>query len=320
MINRKRYPTILESNILYLFIGILLITLGSLVQSIEVYVGLLITEYLIILLPILLYLKTRGYSIKDTLRINRITLKQVIYTIIIVMVSYPIAVFFNYIGIIFLSKYGQLLPSAVPIPASSTEFVLGLIIISITPGICEEVMFRGMLMKSYEPLGREKAIIYSAILFGIFHFNLQNLLGPTFLGILFGILVYRTNSIITSVVAHMTNNLIALLIGIYSTNAEEIAVENPNTIPITEEQILLYGAIVMGIIAVVLGFIVYRLIKSMPTTSEPSYEEVFGIQIEEYNKEQLYKTRSMDIIESLPLFLFIIIFLFFNYKYFFTLV
>lgn len=319
LINRRKGPTILESNILFLFIGILLITVGSIVQAIDIYKGLLITEYIIILIPILLYLKIKGYSIKETLRLNSISSKQIIYTIVIVLLAYPIAVFFNYIGIILLSKYGKLLPSSVPIPSSATEFILGFIVISITPGICEEVMFRGMLMKSYEPLGKKKAIIYSAVLFGIFHFNLQNLLGPIFLGILFGILVYKTNSIITSIIAHMTNNFIALLIGFYSNKVDELTVGDLNTIPISEEEMYFYGAVIMGIIAVVLGFIVYRLVRSMPTIKDSQPEEIFDVQ-KEYKEKEIYRTRNMDIIESFPLFLFIIIFLYFNYKYFFVLV
>lgn len=310
----------LEANILYLLIGILLITVGSIVQSIEIYTGLLITESLIILLPVLLYLKIKGYSIKETLTLNRVNSKQIIYTIIIILLSYPIAVFFNYVGIILLSKYGRILPSSVPIPTSTTELILGFITISVTPGICEEVMFRGMMMKSYEPIGKKKAIIYSAVLFGLFHFNLQNLLGPTFLGIIFGILVYRTNSIITSVIAHATNNLIALLIGFYSSRGEEIPAESLSSIPITEEEMLIYGAIALGTIALILGLIVYKLIKSMPTKAEPSNEETFHIQDIECNEVRIYRERNMDLIESLPLILLIIIFLIFNYRIFFALV
>lgn len=316
LLDRKESPSILESNILYLLIGILLITIGSVVQSVEIYSGLFITEYILILLPILLYLKVKGYSIRKTLRLNSISLRQIVHVILIVLLSYPIAVFFNYIGIVFLSKYGQLLPSSVPIPTSSKEFILGVLIISITPGICEEIMFRGMLLKSYESLGKKKAIIYSAILFGIFHFNLQNLLGPIFLGIIFGLLVYKTNSILSSMVGHMTNNLIALLIGTISLHGEEMPLDIRIEIP---DYIVIIGGIVMGIIALILGFVVYRLIESMPETEIREQNTSFDIPIGSFYSysNSINKSRNMDVIEAFPLFLFIIIFIFFNYKYFF---
>ncbi len=318
MFSRRESPTILESNILYLLVGMALITIGSIVQTMDLYKGLLITEYILILLPVLLYLRVKGYSIKKTLRLSKVSLKQIIYTLLIMLFSYPIAVFFNYIGLIFLSKYGKVLPSLVPIPESAEEFLIGFFVMSISPGICEEIMFRGMLMKSYEPLGKKKAIVYSAILFGIFHFNLQNLLGPTFLGIIFGILTYKTNSIIIPVIAHMTNNFIALTIGFYSNKVGEISVDNSNTMLLTEEQMLLSGAIVMALLAVVLGFVVYRLILSIPGDEAEAPEEIWELEGEIYGRK-LYRKRNMDIIEGFPLFLFIIIFLFFNYKYFFML-
>lgn len=176
MIENKKNPSILGTNILYLTIALLLITFGRKAQIGEVYTGLLITEYLIILMPILLYIKIRGYSIKEALRLNRISPKQSIYIVFIVMFSYPIAIFFNFIGIMILSKFGLVMPNPVPIPSTPNELLLGFFIIALTPGICEEVMFRGLIMNSYKSLGREKAIIYSAILFGMFHFNMQNLL------------------------------------------------------------------------------------------------------------------------------------------------
>lgn len=93
LFSKRESPTILESNILYLLIGLALITIGSIAQSIDIYIGLLITEYIIILIPILLYLKIKGYSIRKTLRIKNVSFKQIIYTLVIMLLSYPIGVF-----------------------------------------------------------------------------------------------------------------------------------------------------------------------------------------------------------------------------------
>lgn len=321
MINRKKAPSIIETNILYLIIGLLLITVGAKLQSIELYSGLIVTEYILILLPILLYLRGRGYSIKRTLRLNRISLKQALYTVIIMVLLYPAAVFFNYIGIMLISKYGRVFPNPVPIPTSSSEFMLGLIIISITPGICEEVMFRGMLMNSYESLGRKKAIIYSAILFGLFHFNLQNLLGPIFLGIILGILLHKTNSIFTSIIGHMTNNLVALLLGTISLNFNELS--NDTSLQVSDNMFL-YGAITTGVWAAIFGYIAYKFIKSMPESIETDISKIDEYKTEDgdYEEIELYsqspsRKRHMDILELLPLVVYIIIFCYFNYTYFF---
>src|SRR5690606_18879463 len=127
----------------------------------NIYIGLLITEYIIILMPIVLYLKFNNYSINYVLRLNKINLKQILLTILIVLFFYPVAVFFNFIGITLLSRFIEIQPTPLPLPSNLKEYVLSFLIISLTPGICEETMFRGLIMSSYDRLGKKKAIIYS---------------------------------------------------------------------------------------------------------------------------------------------------------------
>ncbi len=55
-----------------------------------------------------------------------------------------------------LSKFTEIKPSPVPIPSGLKEYLIGFIIIALTPGICEEAMFRGMVMSSYDSLGKRR--------------------------------------------------------------------------------------------------------------------------------------------------------------------
>ncbi len=316
MMENKKNPSILGTNILYLIIALLLITLGAKAQYREVYTGLLITEYVIVLMPTLLYLKLNGYSIKDVLRLNRITLKQTIYIIFIVMFSYPVAIFFNFVGIMILSKFGQIAPNAVPIPASSNEFLLSFFIIALTPGICEEAMFRGLVMNSYESLGRRKAVIYSAILFGMFHFNVQNLLGPIFLGIIFGIIALKTDSLFSTILGHTINNAIALIIGYKLVGLEDLQGVSYTVDLMPESSLMVYTFIALGILALIFGLLLYKLIKSLPGSREKS------VEIDNAYREILLRTRNkklkMNWLERIPIGIFMLIFILWNYKFFFS--
>ncbi|HAS74892.1 MAG TPA: hypothetical protein DCS67_12175, partial [Clostridiales bacterium UBA8960] len=67
------------------------------------------------------------------------------------------------------------------------------------------------ILNAYESeLGKKWGAIFSGLLFGIFHFNPQNLLGPILLGIFFSYLVQLTGSLFAAIVAHITNNGIAV--------------------------------------------------------------------------------------------------------------
>ncbi len=306
MQNRKN-PSVTDTNFLFLVIAVLLLTLGSWVQGKDTYIGLIITEYLIILFPVVYYLNRRGYNLKEFLRLNRLTLKQIKYIVLIVIFSYPIAVFLNYIGILFLSRFGRIMPNPIPIPSNIKEYLLSFIVIALTPGICEEVMFRGMIMRTYEVYGRKKAIILSAVLFGLFHFNLQNLLGPIFLGLMFGVLVSKTKSLLSSIVGHIVNNTVALTIGFLSND-----IQKASTDIMPDTSVMAYGSFVLGIIALLFWLIVRKLLISFPVDTNEAY-----MLDEEDGAISSIKT-GMSIIDIIPIAIIIIIFLVWSYIIYFA--
>lgn len=296
-------PSILEANLLYLVLGIVLFFLGSYVQNREIYSGLLITEYLIILVPNLIFLRLKGFPLKATLRLNKINLKQIVYIVLIMIFSYPIAVFLNTIIINILNIFGEPAITSVPIPDSGKKYLLSLFVIGITPGICEEVMFRGTMMRAYEVLGKKKAIIYSAILFGIFHLNLQNLLGPIFLGFILAIIVYKTNSIYASMLAHGISNTIAMTLGYFATKIQSSAGEiEAYEIPYKIQ--LLISLIWFGIIALISSFILRKLLRNLPENQ---------VSIEEAEVEEAEE--NVSILAFLPVLLTVIMFIIIHIRY-----
>lgn len=298
----KNKISIFEVNILYLLLGILFFYFGGRAQSREVYSGLLITEYVIILLPNLIYLKSRNLSLKKVLRLNKISFKQVGYIILITIFSYPIAIFVNTLMLTILSFFGETIPSTVPIPDNLPMYFFGLFVIALAPGICEEVMFRGTMMNSYRNLGRNKAIIYSAILFGIFHLNLQNLLGPIFLGLILGITAYKTNSIYSSILGHTLSNGIALTIGYFTMKAQSKIGDVPAYEIPHQVQMLIVLAVV-SVFALVSLFILIKLIKKLPGA------EIVEVQDAEFNHSK--------VIHYLPLIPIIVLYIMINTKYLF---
>ena len=84
-----------------------------------------------------------------------------------------------------------------------------LIVIALTPAICEELFFRGILMKSlaYDPAG---AVCLSAALFALMHFDMTKLF-PTFaLGLFIGWVVLRTGNLKAGMLLHFINNAISV--------------------------------------------------------------------------------------------------------------
>lgn len=306
--DRLKSPSLLEANLIYLVLGVLLLSVGQIVQSREVYSGLLITEFIIILLPNLAYLKFRGYSLKKVLRLNKISLEQGIYSVFIMIFAYPVAVAINAIMILLLSKVTTALPSGIPLPGNLKEFGVGIFIMAIAPGICEEVMFRGTMLDSYERLGHKKSILITAFLFGIFHFNIFNFIGPAFLGIILGVLVYKTNSIYTSIIGHTINNSIALTIGYFVTKySGQIDQMANQPIPIDQNTQLLASAIMLLLIGTGSLFVMIFLIKKIPaykaSTDNIEFEEVYT------------ENKSIGYLDFVPVIIVVIMFINLNIRF-----
>lgn len=85
--------------------------------------------------------------------------------------------------------------------------ILGLVGTVILVPIVEEVVFRRVLIGS---LSRNMhpyvAIFISAVIFGLLHGTSVQILGATVMGLIFGWLYYKSNSILPSILLHVFNN------------------------------------------------------------------------------------------------------------------
>lgn len=79
------------------------------------------------------------------------------------------------------------------------------------PGICEELFFRGFILTGmYVHAGPKRALVLSAALFALAHFNPWQFPALFTMGLLFGVLVYWTHSIYPAILAHCINNALSI--------------------------------------------------------------------------------------------------------------
>jgi sodium transport system permease protein len=86
---------------------------------------------------------------------------------------------------------------------------LVLLTVAVTPAVCEELFFRGVVLSGLRSLGQWPAITLSALLFAVAHASIYRLLPTLALGLALGYLVWRTGSILTGMIVHSLNNGIA---------------------------------------------------------------------------------------------------------------
>lgn len=131
-------------------------------------------------------------------------------------------------------------------PKSAFLAVIYIAYVCLIGPILEEIIFRGIILNYIKPYGKITAIIFSAILFTMFHLNLIQFMTPLLLGVLLAFVAIKTDSVKASIIIHIFNNTVATVLSlIYSVN------------------IVLYGVIifmyiVFGMIALVFFIMKYK--------------------------------------------------------------
>jgi membrane protease YdiL (CAAX protease family) len=93
------------------------------------------------------------------------------------------------------------------------EFIGIIIFAALTPAICEEFLFRGLVQKSFEyKLKTFWAIFLTSFIFSIYHFNPYGFIPLVLLSMYFGFSVYVTDSILISVILHFSNNFFSVFV------------------------------------------------------------------------------------------------------------
>ena len=103
--------------------------------------------------------------------------------------------------------------------------------IAVVPAFCEEIMFRGYIMRTFEKHTTIFwAILFSSIIFGLFHLQITHFLPLSFIGGVLALLAYGSNSLLPAIVAHFTNNALSVVVATQYPESE-LASISPSTAP-----------------------------------------------------------------------------------------
>jgi sodium transport system permease protein len=91
---------------------------------------------------------------------------------------------------------------------------MNLFLFALTPALCEELFFRGLLLRGLlTRMSPAAAIGISAAMFALFHVDIYRLLPTALLGVMLGFVAYRGGTFLASAVVHFLNNGILVVLG-----------------------------------------------------------------------------------------------------------
>lgn len=207
--NYARY----RSNLFYLIVCIALVlgSFGLEIAGMDYATMDISFQYILILLPVILYVLLTRQKFKKVLRLNKVNPLQILIAFLLAIVSQPI------IGLIDVAMQNVIgTGGQMQIPMGQSYGIwVSLFVIALTPAICEEVFMRGAVLSGHRNVKLWKAAILNGVLFGLFHNNFGQLFYATAFGIILTFVVVLTNSIYPSIVMHFIMNGLSVLMDFY---------------------------------------------------------------------------------------------------------
>ncbi len=196
-----------------IILGVVLAGVGALVTSTFLPDAQLHIGELCIVSPTIFYVIRKKYSFRSVFRFNPIDKK---ITGLSIVLSIAIT--------ILTDELDRLIGLFVKMPPEFEEFIFGLlkadslyegvmlfIAAVLMAGVVEEMLFRGILQQALERrLGAANGLFFSAMIFAFIHFNPWWMMQIITLGVVLGIIVWRSNSIVPSILVHCINNAASL--------------------------------------------------------------------------------------------------------------
>ncbi len=178
----------------------------------------------------------------------------------------------NIIGLAITTLISQFTPLDVSNPVqiliNSTDIWLNLLLISIIGPIFEEIIFRKLLIDRTIKYGAKVSILLSAMLFGLFHGNLNQFFYAFLLGGFFAYIYIKTGKIKYTMILHIIVNLMGSVVSLFVMSS----VENLISGPIQPLDLVIAIAYIM----VILGSILIGLIKIIRNYKNIDLKEIPG--------------------------------------------
>jgi len=240
-------------------IGFLLVLLAGVVLRRHLTLNILATQWVCMFGLVALYARSLGRPLADVLRLRRVPGRALAGATLVGLSSWLV------LGMLaqwFLKPPKELEESMrhLIMPNEGGRGVgLTLLLVGLTPAICEESLFRGAILRGFSArLPRVTSAVLTGVLFGLFHLDLWRLLPTAILGVGLSLIALETGSIVPSMVAHFLNN--ACLIVLAYLGHDDVGGANPGL----ATQL---GLFLGGLAVLVTGIFLLRGTGTEPTNS-----------------------------------------------------
>lgn len=222
----KRNPGVFRASCLYLLAGVGLwvvsIALAAFPGALrgmnaffQMFLGSVLCYLPFVALPVMLV----NRKAPGMLRLNSLSLGNALRACAVALLTVVVAEDASVLWAGVLQRLGlNVFANPDPVPGNRRELLLLLANSAVLAPICEEMLFRGVMLSAWEPRGGKKAVWVTAILFAILHGSIAGLPMHLMAGVLLALLVLYTDSLYAGLIFHTVYNAGITLIAYYQSS------------------------------------------------------------------------------------------------------
>lgn len=254
-----RKPSVFAASFLFLLAGMgklvgeyvawpFVFLAGRLFGGVDADVQSQLTQFLyyilFVALPVMLYAR-RDPGIASHLRIEPLKGRVAALSVLTAAVAVLFINCVSQLWFILVQCMGGTIPaSGVAVPTTVRGLASAVILSAVLPGICEELLFRGLMLSAWEERGSLRAVTTVSLLFTLLHGNLLGIPSEFICGVLLACIVISSGSLFAGMVFHTVFNS-TLLIASYWARTVETGAEAAYTGALSLLPFLL-GALLFG--------------------------------------------------------------------------
>ena len=242
-------------------------------------------QALILGIPVLFAVLTH-MPVKETIRLKPVKLVNFLIIPFIVAFSIPVVAMLNMLSMLFVENAIAETSTALyewGLPAT-------LLIMAVAPAVGEEFLFRGIVYNSYRKVSPAGAVFLSALVFGLFHMNFNQMPYAVFLGILMVLVLEATGSVGSTVFLHFLFNGYSCVVGyksyISGSLAAESSAEAMELLSAPGYQMMLFAAFCF--LSVLCLLVIWGLLALLYRANHRKFSECFGIKEYAGNKGKIW--------------------------------
>jgi sodium transport system permease protein len=213
----RSMPSVGEAAMLVTFIALLYFYVGRALMLRLGENGIWASQLLLLALPTAVFLLVARKDVRASLALRAAPPRAFAAALLLILGAIPVGwliawlqAFVIRIPVEYLQAMEQLVTAA-----DLSRLLWLLLVVAVTPAICEELVFRGVLLQGLSRTRMWRAVLVSALVFGAFHLSFETairFLPTAWLGLVLGWVVWHTRSLFTGMMMHLVNNSVVVIL------------------------------------------------------------------------------------------------------------